>query len=42
MRKDIHYNFWLLMVPCYCEKWLEGTCYEELIKEYKLNTNKEG
>jgi len=24
------------MIPYYCEKWLEGACYDELMKEYKL------
>ena len=42
MHKDIYYKFWLLMIPYYCEKWLKGDCYEELMKEYKLNTNKVG
>ena len=36
MNKDIHYEFWLLTIPYYCEKWLEGACYEKLLKEYKL------
>jgi hypothetical protein len=36
MSKDIHYEFWLLTIPYYCEKWLGGDCYEKLLKEYKL------
>jgi len=41
MSKDIHYEFWLLMIPYYCEKWLNGVGYDELMKEYKLNQNKD-
>ena len=36
MSRDIHYDFWLLMIPSYCEKWIGGACYDELMKEYKL------
>lgn len=38
--KDIHYEFWLLMNPYYCNKWLEGIDYNDLLKEYKVNKNK--
>ena len=27
MSRDIHYDFWLLMIPSYCEKWIGGACY---------------
>ena len=42
VREDVYHKFWLLMIPYYCEKWLEGNCYDELMKEHKLNTNDDG
>lgn len=41
MSKEIHYDFWLLMIPYYCKKWANGVDYDELMKEYKLNQNKD-
>ena len=41
MSKDIHYEYWLLMIPYYCDKWLNGVDYDELMEEYKLNQNKD-
>ena len=39
MNKDIHYQYWLLMIPYYAEKWGNGVDYDELMKEYKLKQN---
>ena len=41
MSKEIHYEFWLLTIPYYCEKWLNGVDYDELMEEYKSNQNKD-
>lgn len=37
MSKEIHYEFWLLMIPYYCEKWLNGVDYDELMKELRMS-----
>lgn len=42
MKKDIHYQYWLLLIPYYNEKWLQGISYEALLKEYKTNENNSG
>lgn len=34
--KDIHYQFWLLMIPYYCDKWMKGISYDDLMEEYKI------
>jgi hypothetical protein len=40
--KDIHYQFWLLMIPYYCDKWSKGVSYDDLMDGYKSNqTNKD-
>ena len=31
--KDIHYQFWLLMIPYYCDKWSKQT---KMIKEDRV------
>ena len=36
-QKDIHSQFWLLMIPYYCNKWCKGVSYDDLMKEYKEN-----
>lgn len=33
--EDVHYELWLLMTPEYCDRWLKGEPYENLMKEYK-------
>ena len=32
--KDVHYEFWLLMIPYYCDRWMQGVSYDDLMAEY--------